>query len=601
MFDYARMRDGLCEVAERLDSAVREETVRHLDALRAKLREEAFNLVVLGQFKRGKSTFINALLGANILPTAIVPLTSVVTILRFGPELKVEVRFLNESQVDIDLSELPAFITERENPENRKGVKEVTVYYPSEYLRGGVRIIDTPGAGSVYAHNTDVAYNFLPQVDAGVFIISADPPLSGSEHRFLQDVRGYVDKLFFVLNKIDQVSEDERKEALDFTVRILEDDIGEGKVKIYPVSARWALEGKKTGDGGLLERSLLPYFEKQLQEFLIHEKGRVLLQSAVNTLMKLMSDETISFQLEQEAIKLPLQQLTGKINQFETEMRTIEKDRENNRYLLKGGLARIVSGLDERIAEFRKEQVPALQARMEKEYERLANGRTGGLRDNLEKAVFEDIRATFNGWRRQLTENLSLQLEAAHREFASRVNELIERILTLTSSIFELKLKPFTSVEGLSRKSDFYFLLKDDPVGLELIQIAVTSALPGFVAKKLIFKNMRTAVAELVDRHCGRVRYDLVNRMTQAVKDFENALNSKLDSTLEGIRISFQKALALHESGKINADKSLGDLSRKLDSLSGIQDALRSYSMVLNGGETSKGCLPRRESSGGGM
>ena len=97
----------------------------------------------------------------------------------------------------------------------------------------------------------------------------------------------------------------------------------------------------------------------------------------------------------------------------------------------------------------------------------------------------------------------------AHGEFAGKINEIIERILTLTSDIFELKLKPFTSVEGLSKKSDFYFMLKDDPVGLELVQLAVTSALPSFIARKMILKSMKESVAELLDRHCGRVRYDL--------------------------------------------------------------------------------------------
>jgi hypothetical protein len=75
-------------------------------------------------------------------------------------------------------------------------ISGVDVFYPSEYLKGGVRIIDTPGVGCVYRHNTDVAYSYLPYVDAGIFIISADPPLSESEHQFLKDIRGYVDKLF---------------------------------------------------------------------------------------------------------------------------------------------------------------------------------------------------------------------------------------------------------------------------------------------------------------------------------------------------------------------------------------------------------------------
>lgn len=581
MLDYGQVKSNLFRVIEHLQGVVREETHPALTQTRAKLQEEAFNLVILGQFKRGKSTFINALLGESILPTAIVPLTSVVTILRYGPELKVEVCYLNETKHEIPLSELSAFITERENPCNKKGVKEVTVFYPSEYLKGGVRIIDTPGAGSVYSHNTDVAYAYLPYVDAAIFVTSADPPLSNSEHQFLKDIRSFVDKLFFVLNKIDQVSEADRNEALEFTSRIIMEDIGQGKVKIHPLSARWALEGKKQGNNGMLQKSLLPDFERQLQEFLVHEKGKVFLQAVTNNLLKLVSDETISFQLEQEAIKLPLEELTRKISRFEEEMNVISKDREHNEYLLKGHLGKMVAQLDNDISTFKKQRLPVLLDELEREYLQRTDRGGGNLRAELEEFVFNRIQTTFTAWRQELTEKISSQLEEAHREFALKTNQTTERILALTSDIFELKLKPFTSVETLSKKSDFYFLFKDDPVGLELIQLAVTSALPKFIAKKMILKNMQTAVAELLDRHCGRVRYDLVNRLNRTVKEFQQALNEKIDLTLAGIRVSFQRALALHQSSKTDVEQNLGELSKRIGSIAGIRDELLECSRAV--------------------
>ena len=415
MFNYPQLRERLIGIVAQLEGAVRDVTSRSMAETRIKLEEEAFNLVVLGQFKRGKSTFINALLGESILPTAITPLTSVVTILRYGPKLKVEVEYLNGRLEEIDIAGLAAFITERENPQNKKEVKEVTVFYPSQYLKGGVRIIDTPGAGSVYSHNTEAAYAYLPYVDAGIFVVSVDPPLSRSEHQFLKDVRDFVDKVFFVLNKIDQVSDSDQKESLEFTSRIIEEEVGPGKVRIYPLSARWALEGKKAGDDLLVARSLLPEFERQLLDFLAREKGGVLLQSVVNNLLKLISDETISFQLEQEAIKLPLQELKTKIERFEQEMKEIAKDRENTQFLLKGHLGKAISGLDEEISGFKREKSSALQKELEEEYLRLVNRGGGGLREQLEQFIFDRIRETFNPWRQQLAEKVSSRLEGCTR------------------------------------------------------------------------------------------------------------------------------------------------------------------------------------------
>jgi len=581
MLDYGQVKNNLLGTIDRLHEVVRQETRKALMETRAKLAEGAFNLVVLGQFKRGKSTLINALLGEKILPTAIVPLTSVVTILRYGPQLRVEVQYLDERKQEVQLADLPAYITERENPRNQKGVKEVTVFYPSAYLKGGVRIIDTPGAGSVYSHNTDVAYAYLPYVDAAIFVTSADPPLSNSEHQFLTDIRAFVDKLFFILNKIDQVSEADREEALEFTTRIIEENVGKGRVKMHPLSARMALDGKRKGDNGLLQASLLPDFERRLQDFLIHEKGKVFLRAVVNNLLKLVSDETISFQLEQEAIKLPLAELTRKIAQFEEEMKTISKDREENEYLLKGHLGKLISQLDEELTRFKKERLPVLQEGLEKEYLRRTEQGRGNLREELEQFVFSSIQETFTAWRQDVTGKISTRLEEAHLEFATRTNQTIERILALTSDIFDLKLKPFTSIETLSKKSDFYFMFKDDPVGLELVQLAVTSALPKFIARKMILKNMQTAVAELLDRHCGRVRYDLVNRLTRTVKEFQQNLNETIDLTLAGIRISFQKALGLHQSSKDEVTYNLGKLARRIDSVASIRDELTTCSSAI--------------------
>jgi len=582
MFDYSAIRDGLFGVVEKLGDIVRDETAKSLNGIKAKLQEEAFNLVILGQFKRGKSTLINALLGETILPTAIVPLTSVVTILRYGPDLRVEIQYLDERRQDISLSDLPGFITERGNPQNTKNVKDVTVYYPSRYLKDGVRIIDTPGAGSVYSHNTEVAYSFLPYVDAAVFVVSADPPISKSEHQFLKDMRDYVDKFFFVLNKIDQVNEQDRQEALEFTLQVLEDDLGGGKVKIYPLAARWALDGKKTCDNDLLKRSLLPDFEKELQSFFIHEKGKVFLKSIINSLMKFASDETISFQIEQEATKLPLERLKEKILRFEEEMKTIRKDREHNEYLLKGNLGKIISQMDEEISLFKRERSPVLQGGLEKEYLCKVERGGGDLRGELEQFVSDSIREIFNSWRQELTEKISSRMEEAHLDFATKTNQTIDRVLSLTSDIFELDLNPFTSVETLSKKSDFYFLLKDDPVGLELIQLAVTSALPRFLARKMILKNMQTSVAELLDRHCGRVRYDLVNRLNGTVKDFQQNLNEKIDLTLAGIRASFQKALILHQSSRNDVASNLGELSKRIDSIAAIRNELLAFNSAVD-------------------
>ena len=98
-------------------------------ALADKLETEQFNLVVLGQFKRGKSTLINALLGADLLPTAVVPLTSIVTIIQHGPQPHAVVRFLDGRTLGVDVADLALYSTERDNPDNTRGVAQVESHH----------------------------------------------------------------------------------------------------------------------------------------------------------------------------------------------------------------------------------------------------------------------------------------------------------------------------------------------------------------------------------------------------------------------------------------------------------------------------------------
>ena len=326
----------------------------NLQRLIDKLRTNCFNLVVMGAFKRGKSTLINALLGEAVLPTAIVPLTSVVTILGYGERLSIQVRFQNGETRKINKEELVDYITEKGNPQNRKGVREVEIAYPSNYLKDGVRIIDTPGVDSVYTHNTDVAYNYLPQVDAAIFVVTVDPPLSHSEQEFLQDIREYVHKVFFVLNKIDYVETAERQEALDFTAQVLATNLGACPVAIFPISAKQALDSKTNGHPDYLEKSLLPKFEDHLRQFLYQEKGRVLLISCLTGALKALTDSTLALKVERQASLLSSQELEEKAARFNQELSGLEKEREISLLLLDGRIKGVGTEIHDDLETFKR-------------------------------------------------------------------------------------------------------------------------------------------------------------------------------------------------------------------------------------------------------
>lgn len=222
---YSQLKSDLLQCSDELLAI---ENIRECpcEELREKIRTNRFNLVVVGQFKRGKTSLINALLGAEILPVSVVPLTSIVTVMTYGEALRIKVYFNNNKVSEIKTESLSEYVTEKGNPKNRKNIREVVVTYPSPYLKDGVRLIDTPGVGSIYQHNTDVAYQYLPRSDAALFLLSVDQPMNQAEIDFLMDVKEYANKIFFILNKADYLQENDLHEAVEISRTTLREEMG---------------------------------------------------------------------------------------------------------------------------------------------------------------------------------------------------------------------------------------------------------------------------------------------------------------------------------------------------------------------------------------
>jgi predicted GTPase len=202
---------------------------KRLNDLCTRLQGNHLQVAILGQFKRGKSTFVNALLGAPILPTGVVPLTAIPTFIGWNERPLVRVTFQNGRPQEIFESSntsaieefLSRFVTEERNPENAINVERVSLLYPAPLLRDGTIFIDTPGIGSTFMHNTQAALRVIPECDASLFIVSADPPITQAELDYLRSIRGKIGHMLFVINKVDYFDDNERQKAREFLSEVL--------------------------------------------------------------------------------------------------------------------------------------------------------------------------------------------------------------------------------------------------------------------------------------------------------------------------------------------------------------------------------------------
>jgi len=545
-----------------------------VNELAQKLKENKFNLVVLGQFKRGKTTLIDSLLGCDLLPVAVVPLTSAVTFIRYGEHQRIEVVFTNSERKEIAQHELVDYITEKGNPENRKNVRYVEIFYPSPFLKDGVVLTDTPGIGSVYLHNTDTTYDFIPKVDAAIFIVSTDPPITQTEVEFLREVKQYVDKIFFVLNKIDYLSEAEQREALDFTASVIRKQVGNGDVTLYPISARLALEGKARNDKGLLERSRLQELEERIEEFLIKGKGQTLLSSISRSILRLIAEAEFSLQLEIKTTITPLEELETKINEFNRQFRVIQKEQEDFEYLLKGEIGKLNAYIEEQLKQFEEDEPRHLQKRL-KEFARQQlqlNGRE--FLHAIEGYFRHCLISDFDEWRQVKEKEISRQFEQILQRFAEKTNSFIERIITLSADLFEIGVEPFAAIEGFTAKSNFYYKIEDDPVMLGVDVKKVYPLLPKGISHQLLTNAVLKKIYEKVSMNCGRVRYDFIERVEKSYAEFKRSLDQKIQTIISEIGAVLEKGIQRKKQSEQEVNEQLKKLRSALKAVRGVKEQL---------------------------
>lgn len=552
------------DVLVRLSSecGVKQAQLAASDALH-RLSENRFNLVVFGEFKRGKSTFLNSLLGRDVLPTAVIPLTSIVTIVQYGEQERAVVRFLSGEEVTVPLEEIEDYITERANPENCKGVARVEVFLPAPLLRDGVRLVDTPGVGSVYEHNTQVAQEFLPHADAAVFLVAADPPISKTEREFLRLVREYAVKLFVVQNKIDNLTDEELNQSLQFTRSVIAQQLGGDSVRIYPLSARQALMAKVRGDEKRLEESGFPEFESDLDDFLTRERGNVSLLSAINTALLTADAVRATIDLEMRAVQMPLEDLEHRLSEFQMRLATLRKQREQHLFLLKKLVhQQVLEHLDAHLASMQSANHRPL-------YEKLAgvcrDRRSSPLKliEELNRLMPQWVEETIAEWQQQEAERLSAILSEKLQPFTEEVNAFVEQVQRLSEDIFEVRWQTLTHETALADWSRFYVRVWEVRVRFDFTVMPMLMLLPRRWVCEWVKRAAWHRLWEQFHIHCGQARYDLARRIEETIGEYIRALDTRVEETAQTIETVVRQAIQAKAEGEAVANATLARLQEQ--------------------------------------
>ena len=271
--------------------------------------------------------------------------------------------------------------------------------------------------------------------------------------------------------------------------------------------------------------------------------------------------------------------LAVEIVEFEEQARITEIERDQKTFILEGQIKKLFERLDSDLDQLKKGKITNLVREVEQEFEAKVTQAISSreLEKAMEEFVYGRIIAIFSNFRNQESEKIATVLERIYLDLAQRTNHTIENIVRLASDIFQVQLDPFTSVEKLTSKSDFYFFLRDDPDATALIQLGIRSSLPTFVTKVVILKRIRAMAQEIFERHCGRVRYDLIRRTEETTRNFRKSLDEKIDLTLGAIRDALSRAVEIKDESEVEVSQAVSDLSARLFAVEEIRARLLEY------------------------
>ncbi|HIP29681.1 MAG TPA: dynamin, partial [Sulfurospirillum arcachonense] len=211
--------------------------------------KEPMKVAITGQFSSGKSTFLNALLSKNILPTGITPVTSKVNYIKYGDELKIKINYKDGREEFQSVEHIAKFTDQRGEVEE---IEYLTLYVPLALLKE-IEFVDTPGLNSQAITDTTTTQKVLKEVDGIIWLSLIDNAGKLSEAKVLEEyLKEYQNKSLCVLNQKDKFS----KEQVAQTTKYVKKSFAEFFSEVIPISAKQALESRSHDKNILIDEEL---------------------------------------------------------------------------------------------------------------------------------------------------------------------------------------------------------------------------------------------------------------------------------------------------------------------------------------------------------
>jgi len=538
--------------------------------LAARVAEGRFYVACVGQFKRGKSTLLNALVGREVVPTGFVPVTAVPTVIRFGDRLHARVRMRDGLWRDVAMPDLKEYVTEERNPENKKGVEGAEVFVPSPLLSSGMCFVDTPGLGSVFTGNTATTRAFIPHVDAALVVVGADPPIAGEELALVESIGTQVEDLILVINKADRTSDLERAAAVEFTREILEKRLHRPMGEVFEISAAERMENR----GPLRDwEGLLASLHR-----LVEDSGRNLVRAACDRGLQRLGEQLLAIISEdRDALQRPIEESERRIKLMKETINEAERSMRELNFLFMAEQQRISDLFVDRHKRFFRSAWTESETEFGEELTSVPLGFGPHYRRRVMHLAQAISRREVMPWLKPEQEEGERQYRAAALRFVEMGDNFLKKLAD--AGLDELTRMPHAldPEKGFRVGSKFIF---EDFIGTAQppspLRWLADVLLPLVGGRKSITNDAREFLRHLLEANSSRVQNDVLNRIQESRDRLEVEIRKLLHEISRIAEQALERARKVKEEGTPAVQSVIERLNRLEREVSGLaREAIR--------------------------
>jgi len=518
-----------------------------------KLKKYSFVITVLGEFNRGKTSFINSFLGVSFLPVGVKPTTNTINIISYSETPSAVIKYNNG-----DIETLTELSENSFSTLNTEDIKEINIGYPLEILKN-FNIVDTPGVNDINQQRLEITYEFIPKSDVVIFLLDAEQLLSKTEALFLEKklLNNDINKIIFVINKSDLISEDDLKILMEHAQKKLSLFISDPI--IIPYSSKLALQGILENDEKKIEKSNYYNLIDKLTKTIIAKHELILFNNLITNVETIINKNINEIEVNKINLSKNTEDLEASIS--------LLKDKEHD---IQFKLKSILNETEYNIEELKKKEI--------KELREFGLHFSSVIPKQIEEADYDSIKKYF-----------PLFVQAKFKEFLeSRQSNINLELSDITQKALE---KVENTLQNLKKDtkteidySNINYKMPSKTYGIDIASVAMVFV--GFLFMSfsllwggllvlaggslgILFKDKREAefkedFKKLAERGIVETIDKIEPKISEIVSEFSQNLNKEIknlfNNEIESIKKSLNDALQSkkeNEENFNNTDKNL--------------------------------------------